>query len=177
MRQGQQGYHKLLQAIERRFKQVHIKELLHEYKIRLRPSYQLDYLKANLNTDARKCFEYSTTDTSKIKLIDWKLPCGWKQELNDIIGLPTTSDIVDEYLQGDLQFEESDNEQRKKAERILIDLVSENEQSSGTMSDESETWEISPKELLEEIGNKRISLHQSQWDDNDFEANISKPNN
>lgn len=57
MKPSCQGYGPVLQALERRFRQVHINTLLQENNLKLRPQLELNILKANKNADYNKCFE------------------------------------------------------------------------------------------------------------------------
>lgn len=79
MKPGVQGYGPMLAAIQRRFREIHISQLLKENNLKLRSPIELEILKANKNHDYSKCFQPIDDNTP---LYELELN---QQEITDII--------------------------------------------------------------------------------------------
>lgn len=97
MKYDLQGGHQILEAIRNRFKEVRISDFLRQYGIRLRPAYQLAYLKDRGNCDYSKLFEY-IGESRQVKLNPVEIPLHVERaEFNK--NMPDLEDIAEVELE------------------------------------------------------------------------------
>lgn len=139
---GTQGQEKLQKALNRRFTEISITELLHQHQIKLRPLAELAYLKSINNTDYSRCFMH-VQPTSKVKLTPYPYEDKTvKQELIDT----HTMNIVLENSERDEQVRAI----KKEFEPEVIDLCSDMEDESSyeecesSIEDSAESTDYDP---------------------------------